>query len=224
MQDVALAWVDELSEPSRRRVEGQGTVTLVLVLLFSITLVVVHIIEPGLNFGPLSLYSLGPYGIVMRTGFVLLGLAFFSLVAGLRGSARPTTLYSVDMVMLSIAGAGLVTIGAFNTNDPGAAPTLSGLIHASAANVWSICALVGILLFAVAFRQDGGSLAIGRLSRNLGITVMITYLGGFFVFGTYLAAVQPRLFFSLVVLWICFIANQLRSGKLTSVAMVSSND
>src|SRR5207245_5541125 len=162
--------------------------------------------------------------IVMRTGFVLLGLASFSLAAGLRGSARPTTLYSVDMVMLSIAGAGLVTIGAFNTNDPGAAPTLSGLIHASAANVWSICALVGILLFAVAFRQDGRSLAVGRLSRNLGIAVMITYLAGFFVFGTYLAPVQPRLFLSLVVLWVCLIANQLRSGKLTSVAIVSSND
>src|SRR5216684_4151379 len=177
-----------------------------------------------MNLGPLSLYSLGPYGIVMRTGFVVLGLAFFSLVAGLWSSARPTILYSVDMVVISIAGAGLVIIGAFNTDASGAAPTLSGLIHASAANVWSICAVVGILLFAVAFRQDGRSLAIGQLSRNLGITVMITYLGGFFVFGTYLAAVQPRLFFSLVVLWVCFIANQLRSGKLTSVAIVSSND
>ena len=128
------------------------------------------------------------------------------------------------MLVLSIAGAGLVTIGAFNTDAPGTSPTLSGLIHSSAANIWSICALVGILLFAVAFRQDGRSLAIGRLSRNLGITVMITYLGGFFIFGTYLAAVQPRLFFSLIVLWLCFIANQLRSRKLTSVAIVSSND
>jgi hypothetical protein len=216
--------VGELSEPSKRRAKGRGTIILAFGILFSIILVVVHIIEPEMNFGPLSLYSLGPYGIVMRTGFVVLGLAFFSLVAGLWGSARPTILYSVDMVVLSIAGAGLVTIGAFNTDASGAAPSLSGLIHASAANVWSVCAVVGILLFAVALRQDGRSLAIGRLSRNLGITVMITYLGGFFVFGTYLAAVQPRLFFSLVVLWVCFIANQLRSGKLTSVAIVSSND
>jgi hypothetical protein len=177
-----------------------------------------------MNFGPLSLYSLGAYGIMMRTGFVVLGLAFFSLVAGLWGNAKPTVLYSFDMVVLSIAGAGLVTIGAFNTDAPGTAPTLSGLIHSSAANIWSICALVGILLFAVAFRQDGRSMAIGRLSRNLGIIIMINYLGGFFVYGTYLAAVQPRLFFSLVVLWLCFIANQLRSGKLTSVAIVPSND
>ena len=216
--------VEKLGEPSMGRVEGQGAIIIALDILFLITLVVVHIIEPEMNFGPLSLYSLGPYGIVMRTGFVVLGLAFFSLVAGLWGRARPTSLYSVDLIMLSLAGAGLVTVGVFNTDAPGATPTLSGLIHSSVANIWSICAVVGILLFAVAFRQEGRSLAIGRLTRNLGITIMITYLGGFFVFGTYLAAVQPRLFFLLVVLWMCFIANQLRSGKLTSVATVSSND
>jgi uncharacterized protein DUF998 len=210
--------VDELSEASKRRVKGQGTIILAFAIVFSITVVFVHIIEPEMNFGPLSLYSLGPYGFLMRTGFVFLGLAFFTLVTGLWGSAKPTVLNSVDIIVLSIAGAGLVTIGAFNTDGPGTAPTLSGLIHSSAANIWSISALVGILLFAVAFRQDGRSLAIGRLSRNLGITVMITYLGGFFVYGTYLAAVQPRLFFSLVVLWMCLIASQLRSGKLTSVA------
>ena len=168
-----------MSEPSKGRAKGQGTIVLAFAVLFSIALVVVHITEPEMNLGPLSLYSLGPYGIVMRTGFVVLGLAFFSLVAGLWGSAKPTVLYSADMVVLSIAGAGLVTIGAFNTDAPGTTPTLSGLLHSSAANIWSICALVGILLFAVAFRQDGRSLAIGPLSRNLGITLVITYLGGF---------------------------------------------
>jgi hypothetical protein len=214
----------KLSESPKQGVTGKGTVTLAFAALFAITLVTVHVIEPETNFGPISLYSLGPFGIVMRIGFVVFALAFLSLIAGLRGRARPTTLYNVDLIMLSLAGAGLVTVGAFNTDAPGTAPTLSGLIHSSAANVWSICALIGILLFAVAFRQEGRSLAIGRLSRNLGITIMITYLGGFFVFGTYLAPIQPRLFFSLVVLWVCFIANQLRSGKLTSVAIVSSND
>jgi hypothetical protein len=221
---VDLDGSSKLTGSPKQGVKSKGTVTLAFAALFAITLVTVHVIEPETNFGPISLYSLGPFGIVMRIGFVVLAVAFFSLVAGLRGRARPTTLYNVDLIMLSLAGAGLVTVGAFNTDTPGTAPTLSGLIHSSAANIWSICALVGILLFAVAFRQDGKSLAIGRLSRNLGMTVMITYLGGFFVFGTFLAAVQPRLFFSLVVLWVCFIANKLRSGKVTSVAMVSSND
>ncbi len=204
--------------------QRSGTITLVFAALFAVIFVIMHIIEPEINSEPISAYSLGPFGIVMSTGFVALGLAFLSLVIGLRNSARPTILYGVDMTMFSLAGAGLVTIGIFNTDAPRTAPTLSGLIHSSAANIWSICALVGILLFAVAFRQNGRSLAIGRISRNLGITIMITYLGGFFVFGTYLAAVQPRLFFSLVVLWMCFIANKLRSGKFTSVAVVSSND
>ncbi len=199
-------------------------ITLVFAALFAVILVIMHIIAPETNSEPISAYSLGPFGIVMRIGFVALGLAFFSLVTGLWTSARPTILYSFDMTTFSVAGAGLVTIGAFNTDAPGTAPTLSGLIHSSAANIWSICALVGISLFAVAFRQDGRSLAIGRLSRNLGITVMITYLGGFLPLGTLFVAVQPRMFFALVVLWMSLVANQLRSGKLTNIVVIHGND
>jgi len=213
-----------LGESPRKGVAVKGTITLAFASLFAITLVTVHVIEPEANSSPISLYSLGPFGFVMRAGFVILGLAFLSIVVGLLGRARRTTLYSVDLMMLSIAGAGLVTIGAFNTDAPGTAPTPSGLIHSSAANIWSISALVGILLFAVAFRQDGRSLTIGRLSRNLGIAVMITYLGGFLELGTYFATLQPRMFFALVVLWTSLIAHQLRSGKLTNVSVLHGND
>jgi len=199
----------------------KGTITLSLGILFAIVLATVHVIEPETNFGAISLYSLGPFGIVMRIGFVILGLAFFSLVAGVRGQAGPSTGYRADLIMLSIAGAGLIIIGAFNTDAPGTGATLSGLIHGFAANVWSICAIVGILLFAVAFRQDGKSLAIGRLSRNLGVLVLITYLGGFL--GPGITAVQPRLFFALVVIWIVLVANRLRAGKLTNLAVLEDS-
>ena len=193
---------------------SKGTIALAFTSLFAVTLVTVHVIEPETNLNPVSLYSLGPFGFVMRTGFVVLGLAFFSIVVGLRGQAKTTTLYSVDLVMLSIAGAGLVTVGVFNTDAIGTSSTLSGLIHSSAANVWSISAIVGIFLFAIAFRQDGKSIAIGRTSRNLGLAAIITYLAGFLGLG----AVQPRLFFAIVVLWLSLVANQLRSGKLTNLA------
>ena len=200
----------------------KGIVALAFTSLFAIALVTVHVIEPETNFGPVSLYSLGPFGFVMRTGFVVLGLAFFSIVAGLRRRARATALYTTDLVMLSIAGAGLVVVGVFNTDTVGTPSTLSGLIHSSAANVWSISAIVGILLFAMAFRQDGKRIAIGRLSRNLGIAAMTTYLGGFLGLGADFAAVQPRLFFALVVLWMSLVANQLRSGKLTNLAVLEA--
>ena len=138
---------------------------------------------------------------------------------GLWGRARTSTLYRLDLIALSLAGVGLVTLGAFNTDAPGTVPTLSGLIHNLAANTWSIGAVVGMLLFAVAFRQDGRSLAIGRMSRNLGIAVMITYLGGFLGFEGYFVAVQPRVFFALVVVWMSLIAKQLRSGKLENIVL-----
>ena len=207
-----------MGESLGQRATVKGTIALAFTSLFAVSLVTVHVIEPETNFGPISVYSLGPFGIVMRIGFVFLGLAFVSLAAGLRGQARPTSLYRVDLIMLSIAGAGLVIVGAFNTDAIGTPSTVSGLIHSSAANVWSISAIVGIILFAMAFRQDGKRIAIGRTSRNLGIAAMITYLGGFLGLGADFAAVQPRLFFALVVLWMSLIANQLRSGKLTQLA------
>ncbi len=203
-----------MGESLGQRATVKGTIALAFTSMFAVTLVTVHVIEPETNLDPVSLYSLGPFGFLMRTGFVFLGLAFVSLAAGLRGQARPTTLYRVDLIMLSIAGAGLVTVGAFNTDAIGTPSTLSGLIHSTAANIWSVSANVGILLFAIAFRHDGKSIAIGRLSRNLGIAAMITYLAGFLGLG----AVQPRLFFALVVLWMSLIANQLRSGTLTKLA------
>ena len=206
--------VGQLGESPKQGATSKGTIALAFTSLFAVSLVTVHVIEPETNFGPISVYSLGPFGIVMRIGFVFLGLAFVSLAAGLRGQARPTTLYRVDLIMLSIAGAGLVTVGAFNTDAIGTPSTLSGLIHSTAANIWSVSAIVGVLLFAIAFRQDGKNIAIGRLSRNLGIAAMITYLAGFLGLGD----VQPRLFFALVVLWMSLIANQLRSGKLTQLA------
>ena len=124
-----------MGESPRKGVAVKGTITLAFASLFAITLVTVHVIEPEANSSPISLYSLGPFGFVMRAGFVILSLAFLSIVVGLLGRARRTTLYSVDLMMLSIAGAGLVTISAFNTDAPGTAPTPSGLIHSSAANI-----------------------------------------------------------------------------------------
>jgi hypothetical protein len=207
-----------LGESPKLGATGKGTIALAFTSLFVVTLVTVHVLEPETNLDPVSLYSLGPFGFVMRTGFVVLGIAFFSIVAGLRGRARATSLYSVDLIMLSAAGAGLVIIGAFNTDAIGTPSTLSGLIHSSAANIWSVSAIVGILLFAMAFRQDGKSISIGRLSRNLGIAAIITYLAGFLGPGAGFGALQPRLFFALVVLWMSLIANQLRSGTLTKLA------
>src|SRR5437899_11972258 len=106
--------------------------------------------------------------------------------------------------MLSIVGAVLFIIVAFNTDAIGTPSTLSGLIHSTAANIWSISAIVGIFLFAIAFRQDGKRIAIGLTSRNLGIAAMITYLGGFLDLG----AVHLILSFALVVVWLILIDNQ----------------
>src|SRR2546422_435063 len=97
-----VTWVSLLGESLGQRATVKGTIALAFTSMFAVTLVTVHVIEPETNLDPVSLYSLGPFGFVMRTGFVFLGLAFFSIVAGLRGRARATNLYSVDLIVLAI--------------------------------------------------------------------------------------------------------------------------
>jgi len=107
-------------------------------------------------------------------------------------------------------------ISLFNTDPVGTAPTVQGLIHSWSALAWSIAASAGIMLFALAFRQDGRPLAVGKRSRNLGIAAVAAFLLGFFGQGTYFAPIQPRLFFSTVVIWVLLIGTQLRLGRLAN--------
>jgi len=64
------------------RRSSSGSIALVLVAAFVVALFAVHLTEPEMNFGPVSLYSLGPFGLVMRLGFLALGAAFFALAWG----------------------------------------------------------------------------------------------------------------------------------------------
>ncbi len=197
-----------------RRGPASGSIALVLVAVFVLALFTVHLIEPEMNFGPVSLYSLGPFGFVMRLGFLVLGIAFFALAWGLENLTSRNTPFYLDEVLLITAGIGLILVSLFNTDPVGTAPTVHGFIHSWSALAWSIAASVGILLFAMAFRQDGRPLAVGKRSRNLGIAAVAVFLLGFFGQGTYFAPVQPRLFFSIVVVWVLLMGTQLRLDRL----------
>lgn len=189
---------------------------------FAFCLVVVHFAEPEFNASPVSLYSLGAFGYLMKIGFVSLGLAFFSLIIGLLFESRNSNLYYADLAFFSISGIGLLLIGIFNTDAIGiATSTLGGMIHGSAAFAWSLACSVGILLFAPAFRRNGKSLRIGRWSRNLAIFLIATWFAGFFGQFSIILTVQPRLFYSLVLAWILLVGRQLRIGGMPIASAVS---
>ena len=194
-----------------------GNATIVFSGLFVMALLAVHFLEPELNQGPVSFYSLGSYGFIMRFGFLVFGLAFFSLVLGLRCLQGVTNLRYVVIALLSIAGTGLVLIGLFNADPLGNSPTIQGVVHGWSATAWSIAASVGALSFAPAFRQGGKPLAVAWKSRNLGIAALAVWAAGFFVYGTYWAPIQPRLFFMLEAAWVILIGSRLREGKLATV-------
>ncbi len=200
-----------------------GMISLSLALCFGIILIAMHLLEPELNTRPVSLYSLGAFGFVMRVGFASLGLAFFTLLMGLWSEARKTALSFADLILFFISGLGLVLIGIFNTDAPGTvSATAGGLIHSSAALAWSLACSIGITLFAIAFLQDDSKLEIGRWSRNLGVTILMVWFAGFLGQLTIVSTAQPRIFYSLVVVWILMVANQLRTDGLKVASTITT--
>lgn len=184
-------------------------------IAFGIILVVMHLLEPSFDTSPVSLFSLGQFGTVMRVGFVLLGLAFFSLLMGFWSEARDTASYYADLILFFVSGLGLVMIGFFNTDPIGSTvPTFGGIVHSYAALAWSLSCSLGILIFAVAFRLNGKSLQIGYRSRNLAVIILADWFLGFFGQFAVVSALQPRIFYSLVVVWVLMVANQFRTGGL----------
>ena len=191
-----------------------GALALSLALSVGIMLVIMHVLEPEHNSDPVSLYSLGTFGFVMRVGFLLLGLAFFLLLLGLWYEARNTGPYYADLILFFISGLGLVLIGLFNTDAPGTtSPTNGGMIHSYAAITWSLACSIGILAFAVG-RLDCESLMVERWLRNLGVITPIVWFAGFFAQLSIMSTAQPRIFYSLVIAWMVLVANQLRAGGL----------
>ena len=203
-----------MSQLSNNRACLFGTASVLFSFFFVVALLAVHVLEPEMNQGSLSFYSLGPYGLIMRLGFIALGLAFYFLVLGLNLLPGAGNFRYVDLLLLLIAGTGLLLIGVFDADGLGASSTISGNVHRLSANAWSLGAAFGAFFFAPAFLQHGRSLTVGRKSRNLALGALVVWSGGFFVYGTFLAPIQPRLFFAVVLLWILLIAFQLRAGKL----------
>ena len=128
-----------------------GNLVLFFAILFSLALVTVHLTEPEVNFDAISLYSLGPFGLIMRIGFMSLGLAFVSTTLSLWDRTRHGSLYYLAEVLFLVSGIGLALIGIFNTDSPNSSPTLSGIVHSWSALTWSVSASLGIFVFAPPF-------------------------------------------------------------------------
>ena len=143
---------------------------------FTVCVIALHLLEPGFN--PLdhamSDFAHGAQGWLVTIGLLALGLGSLALTSGF---AR--TLYGrsarIGLWCLAIWGICGLVGGIFPDDLPGHwnAPSLSGSLHASAAQIGTVVLAIAALLLAWSVRRDPRWHRSARLLLTLAITTVV---------------------------------------------------
>jgi len=92
---------------TRTQLARIATVAIVGGAYFSVIIVVLHFLRPDLNplRQPTSEYAVGPYGFLMTSAFLSMGLASFALVIGLYQGVSQPARSRIGLALLGIWGA-----------------------------------------------------------------------------------------------------------------------
>jgi hypothetical membrane protein len=163
----------------------------------------------------MSNYAVGPYGLMMTSALLVLGLGVSALALGLYRDMRPTGRSLVGLKLLGGAAAGMILAGIFPTD---AAPhntliTTIGVIHYVASFVFSPCLVAAALLLSGQFQRDE---RWQGLQRPIYVLALVTWAS--FIALVVLNIVHPavggiaqRIFLALALGWLILTATCLRS-------------
>lgn len=102
----------------------------------------------------LSHYLIGPYGLLLRTMYCLLGLGIIGLAAGLYGGLQRSARSAAPLLLFAVAALALATVSVGDSYLPALAPDLHRFVHATAAQTAFLCVTTAMLLQAWRFRGD----------------------------------------------------------------------
>jgi len=169
--------------------EIAATVLPLVVLSLS---VIVQVAYPGYN--PLqdavSLLVWGPLGWLQTAAFFLLSISILTTVVRLFLKTPMTARFRIGISLYALTAVGIIIVGVHPTDLPGAAPTLTGLVHLTTAG--SIIFIFPAAAFLMA-PHLGKTLKgwITRYTRAAGVTAIalimlagVVTLGGLGWFGT----------------------------------------
>src|SRR5947207_2012413 len=125
---------------------------------FIVAIVWLHFLRPEYN--PInhavSNYAVGPYGYLMSAAFYVLALSIFALALGLLRSIALTNLSRIAILLLCLAGIGMVAMGIFpgdvNALHPPA--TITGVVHWTAAGISFLSIMSAAFLLSSSFKSD----------------------------------------------------------------------
>src|ERR1700686_4542618 len=85
------------------------------ILYFVVAVVALHVLRSELNptRRAVSNYAVGPFGLLMTSAFFTLALSEFALALGLTRSLTTSRRAFISVLLLNLAGAGMVVTGIF---------------------------------------------------------------------------------------------------------------
>lgn len=216
---------------SRPSVEVLGTISLVCTGWFLASVVLLHLIKPGLDpvDHQISEYALGPWGWLMTVAFLVVGAGMVALGVGLRRSLTPGPRVWAAW-LIAVTAVCFVGVAVFPTDAPLAdgttANTFSGQMHAFASTVGPLFLVVGAFALRGVFARDPRWHPLARVTGWFAVTMTLWYLiSGTVVVafgpGSYTGVVQ-RLFWLVLLGWFALIGARLRRlGAAPTAAQVA---
>ena len=128
------------------------------IVYFVVAVVVLHFLRPEYN--PInhavSNYAVGPYGYLMTSAFYVLALSVLALAPGLFRSVALTNPSPIALLLLCLAGSGMVVMGIFPGDAHALHPpaTITGVVHWIAAGISFLSIMIAAFLLSSSFKMD----------------------------------------------------------------------
>ena len=156
--------------------------------IFTVLLLALHFADQTLDpsWQPISEYSLGSFGWLMKIGFAVLGAAMAGLACEI-WRAFPAVAGRIAAVMIGLAACGNLLASVFNTDPAGTLPsqsTLSGQIHVAAAGMLGFFVLATPLVLwqffrTPQYRASAKTIALATAALWVAEIVLVIVMAGY---------------------------------------------
>jgi hypothetical protein len=197
-----------------------GLISTLGVAYFGFVFALLHFLDPATDaVGRAgSEYVLGPYGVLMTTCFLALGLALATVAAAF-GRVLPA---SRAWAGFAIAAVGLVVVAVIPTDRGVAATTTSGLIHNLTGLVSFLAVVISEVGLSRAMRHNTRLAAYANGFSRLALLATATFVLVFLAAGPFVSVgvfgLAQRLFLACALLWIFLASLRLRAISMPAHA------
>lgn len=180
--------------------------------LFGLALIALHILDPDLSVvdEQVSLYALGDYGWLSRTGNVAMGIGLTAIALGLRATLKEGKRVTTSWVLILAAGFGFIVSGVFNTNPANTVEsTTAGALHDLGGYISMLSLMVATWFLRGVFKRDEHYSDMDR-SQTWFAILMSGALVAVMAFESILGLTQ-RILVAVVVSWLITLGYSIRS-------------